>query len=123
METKDLPIIAYGQPKFEANAKIVFSVTDYEDIYISKHTSYAVYVLKIETSYKQWTVQHRYSSFRKLHKYLLKKHKQMNLPKFPDKKLFNQDTAVKEKRKKALNEYFKGLYSIFDLELLEDNKM
>jgi hypothetical protein len=81
-----------------------------------------MYHLKIETSYKQWTVKHRYSSFRKLHRYFIKKNKNMTLPKFPDKKLFNQDLQVKEARKKYLNDYFKGLYLIFNLELLEDHK-
>jgi len=123
METKDIPIMSVVQQKYEPNPKIVFSIANYEEIEKSKHSSYTIYILKIETSYKQWTVNCRYSEYLELHKNLYKKHKAMNLPKFPEKKVFNQDKSVKEDRKKGLNEYFKGLYHIFNVELLEDDNI
>ena len=52
--------------------KICFSIWSYEDVPISMHNSFTVYPLKIETSFKQWVVKHRYSEFLELHKYLSK---------------------------------------------------
>ena len=56
----------------EGKPKIYFTINSYEDVPISIHNSYTIYPLKIETSYKQWIVKHRYSEFLDLHKYLLK---------------------------------------------------
>lgn len=126
MEGKGIGIIKYGKPNYdneEAKPKIMFSVRTFEDIQVTRHSSYTVYPLRVETSYKQWIVKHRYSAYLDLHKYLSKKHKSMNLPKFPTKKVFKQDKSVKEDRKSILNSYFKGLYHIFNVELLYDDKV
>lgn len=126
METKGIGILTFGQARYyreETKPKIRFSVSNYEEVQLSRHKSYTVYLLKIETSYKQWVVKHRYSTYLDLHKYLGKKHKNINLPKFPQKKVFKQDKTVKDYRKKMLSDYFKGLYHIFNVELLDDDKV
>ena len=126
METKGNNSVILGNNSYsldEPKPKILFSVHRFEDVQETKHDSHTIYPLKIETSYKQWVVKHRYSDYLDLHNYLSKKHKTIALPKFPAKKLFKLDKSVKDTRKKALNDYFKGLYHIFNVELLSDDKV
>lgn len=68
-------VMNFGSPTYESEdsrPKIYFSITSFENVNVSRHNSYTVYPLRIETSYKQWVVKHRYSEYRDLHKYLSK---------------------------------------------------
>lgn len=49
------------------------------------------YKIEVNTQYKQWNIDYRYSDFELLHKYVQSKHKRVVNLKFPGKNIFQKE--------------------------------
>jgi len=74
---------------------------------------YVVYTITFNTFLKEWEIKKRYKCFEQLHHELAKKVK--NLPKFPEKRLFNFTEHTISERKTLLEVYLKYVLNNLNL--------
>jgi hypothetical protein len=82
-------------------AKIVQATVQEEETFPFK--KFIQYRISLVSNFKKWELKKRYKCFEQLHSELSKKVK--NLPKFPEKKLFNMTESTISERKHLLEQY------------------
>ena len=99
---------------YSITAKIIQTLTRQESSFpFNKYIEYKVYLTSSNS--KNWILRKRYKCFKELHSNLKKK--VINLPKFPEKKLFNMTQNTILERKSLLENYLNYILNNLNLTL------
>ena len=109
MKKKSLNI--NSQHKFKINAKVIS--TKLKINYGILSSNYIHYVIKVNTPYKTWYIQKRYSDFENLN-YIISNYYEIDKL-FPPKRFFKNSDSTIEERKKKFNNYLYFLLNNFDI--------
>ena len=109
MKKKSLNI--NSQHKFKINAKVMSTKLKINNGILS--SNYIQYVIKVNTPYKSWYIQKRYSDFENLNNSIPKDYEIDKL--FPPKRFFKNSDSTIEERKKKFNNYLYFLLNNFDI--------
>ena len=99
------------QHKFKINAKVMS--TKLKINYGILSSNYIHYVIKVNTPYKTWYIQKRYSDFENLN-YIISNYYEIDKL-FPPKRFFKNSDSTIEERKKKFNNYLYFLLNNFDI--------
>ena len=100
-----------SQHKFKINAKVIS--TKLKINYGILSSNYIHYVIKVNTPYKTWYIQKRYSDFENLN-YIISNYYEIDKL-FPPKRFFKNSDSTIEERKKKFNNYLYFLLNNFDI--------
>ena len=109
MKKKSLNI--NSQHKFKINAKVMSTKLKINNGILS--SNYIQYVIKVNTPYKSWYIQKRYSDFDNLN-YIISEYYGIDKL-FPPKRFFKNSDSTIEERKKKFNNYLYFLLNNFDI--------
>ena len=109
MKKKSLNI--NSQHKFKINAKVMSTKLKINNGILS--SNYIQYVIKVNTPYKSWYIQKRYSDFENLN-YIISEYYGIDKL-FPPKRFFKNSDSTIEERKKKFNNYLYFLLNNFDI--------
>ena len=99
------------QHKFKINAKVMSTKLKINNGILS--SNYIQYVIKVNTPYKSWYIQKRYSDFENLN-YIISEYYGIDKL-FPPKRFFKNSDSTIEERKKKFNNYLNFLLNNFDI--------
>ena len=99
------------QHKFKINAKVMSTKLKINNGILS--SNYIQYVIKVNTPYKSWYIQKRYSDFENLN-YIISEYYGIDKL-FPPKRFFKNSDSTIEERKKKFNNYLYFLLNNFDI--------
>ena len=99
------------QHKFKINAKVMSTKLKINNGILS--SNYIQYVIKVNTPYKTWYIQKRYSDFENLN-YIISEYYGIDKL-FPPKRFFKNSDSTIEERKKKFNNYLYFLLNNFDI--------
>ena len=99
------------QHKFKINAKVMSTKLKINNGILS--SNYIQYVIKVNTPYKSWYIQKRYSDFENLN-YIISNYYEIDKL-FPPKRFFKNSDSTIEERKKKFNNYLYFLLNNFDI--------
>jgi len=100
----------YPNKRYFLEAHIVNHIINEETTF--PYSKYIEYELMLNTKYKIWTINKRYSKFEELHKKLSKVFKK--LPTLPKKAFFNFGEKLIEERKLGLQNYLNQLFHMIN---------
>ncbi len=100
-----------SQHKFKINAKVISTKLKINNGILS--SNYILYIIKVNTPYKTWSIQKRYSDFENLNNSIPKYYEIDKL--IPPKRLFKTSDSTIQERKKKFNNYLYYLLNNFDV--------
>ncbi len=100
-----------SQHKFKINARVISTKLKINNGILS--SNYILYVIKVNTPYKSWYIQKRYSDFENLNNSIPKYYEIDKL--IPPKRLFKTSDSTIQERKKKFNNYLYYLLNNFDV--------
>jgi hypothetical protein len=75
------------------------------------YSEYVVYRIDLNSSIKNWSIWKRYKDFKELRDLIHKNNYIINLPNFPEKKIFNKSKETIDQRKKLLTAFLNFLFA------------
>ena len=100
-----------SQHKFKINARVISTKLKINNGILS--SNYILYVIKVNTPYKSWYIQKRYSDFENLNNSIPKDYEIDKL--IPPKRLFKNSDSTIQERKKKFNNYLYFLLNNLDV--------
>ena len=100
-----------SQHKFKINAKVISTKLKINNGILS--SNYILYIIKVNTPYKTWSIQKRYSDFENLNNSIPKDYEIDKL--IPPKRLFKNSDSTIQERKKKFNNYLYFLLNNLDV--------
>jgi hypothetical protein len=100
-----------SQHKFKINARVMSTKLKINNGILS--SNYILYVIKVNTPYKSWYIQKRYSDFENLNNSIPKDYEIDKL--IPPKRLFKNSDSTIQERKKKFNNYLYFLLNNLDV--------
>ena len=100
-----------SQHKFKINARVISTKLKINNGILS--SNYILYVIKVNTPYKSWYIQKRYSDFENLNNSIPKYYEIDKL--IPPKRLFKNSDSTIQERKKKFNNYLYFLLNNLDV--------
>ena len=101
----------------------VFITASIKDHLIQKQdafSEYVMYKLEINSNIKNWYIWKRYSDFKNLKDSISENHYIINLPSFPEKKLFNKSAETINLRKSLLTDFMNFLLGKMKIQQLKE---